>query len=177
MISGIEILYRSDQHLAEGLLHLPDPLFLLPFPVLNEGKFRSTETSSKDMVQQVNITDKFIVVGDRVLIKPKSLDERTKSGLYLPPGIQGKAKIQSGYVVKAGPGYPVGPPPDSDEPWKERNSGAQYIPLQAKAGDLAIFIQNSSYEIEYEDIRYIIVPNAAILLLIREDDDLEDYLK
>lgn len=129
------------------------------------------------MVQNVNITDKFIVVGDRVLIKPKSLDERTKSGIYLPPGIQEKAKIQSGYIIKTGPGYPVGPPPESDEPWKERITGAQYIPLQAKVGDLAIFIQNSSYEIEYEDERYIIVPNSAILLLIREDDDLDYYLK
>ena len=36
------------------------------------------------------------------------------------------------------------------------------IPLQAKVGDMAIFIQNSSYEIEYEEERYIIVPNSAI---------------
>ncbi|MCE1273132.1 MAG: co-chaperone GroES [Chlorobiaceae bacterium] len=124
-----------------------------------------------------NITDKFIVVGDRVLIKPKSVDDRTKSGIYLPPGLQEKAKIQSGYVIKTGPGYPVGPPSDSDEPWKEQTTGPQYIPLQARMGDLAIFIQNSAYEIEYEETRYLIVPNSAILLLIREDDDLEEYLK
>ena len=123
-----------------------------------------------------NVTDKFIVVGDRVLIKPKSLDDRTKSGIYLPPGVQEKAKIQSGYVLKAGPGYPVGPPGDADEPWKERAESPQYIPLQAKTGDLAIFVQNSAYEIEYEEERYLIVPNSAILLLIREDDGLEDYL-
>lgn len=129
------------------------------------------------MSRTVNITDKFIVVGDRVLIKPKSLDDRTKSGIYLPPGIQEKAKIQTGYIIKTGPGYPVGPPPEADEPWKENVTHAQYIPLQAKVGDLAIFIQSSSYEIEYEEERYIIVPNSAILLLIREDDDLAYYLK
>lgn len=123
-----------------------------------------------------NITDKFIVVGDRVLIKPKSLDERTKSGIFLPPGIQEKAKIQSGYVIKAGPGYPVGPPSESEEPWKERSEAPQYIPLQARTGDLAIFVQNSAYEIEYEEEKYLIVPNSAILLLIREDD-LEAYLR
>ncbi len=131
----------------------------------------------KYMTKNINITDKFVVVGDRVLIKPKSLDERTKSGIYLPPGVQEKEKIQSGYVIKTGPGYPIGPPPESDEPWKERVTTAQYIPLQARVGDMAIFIQNSSYEIEYEEERYIIVPNAAILLLIREDDDLDYYLK
>ena len=124
-----------------------------------------------------NTTDKFIVVGDRVLIKPKSLDERTKTGIYLPPGIQEKAKIQSGYVIKTGPGYPVGPPNESDEPWKPGAAGPQYIPLQARMGDLAIFVQNSAWEIEYGDEKFLIVPNSAILLLIREDDDLEEYLR
>ena len=35
-----------------------------------------------------------IVVGDRVLIKPKKQAEKTGSGLYLPPGVQEKEKIQ-----------------------------------------------------------------------------------
>ena len=51
--------------------------------------------------------DRFIVVGDRVLIRPKSQQDRTKSGLYLPPGVQEKEKIHSGYVLKVGPGYPL----------------------------------------------------------------------
>ena len=50
---------------------------------------------------------KIIVVGDRVLIKPKKMSDRTDSGLYLPPGVQEKEKVQSGYVMKAGPGYPI----------------------------------------------------------------------
>ena len=33
---------------------------------------------------------KLIVVGDRVLIRPKKDEERTKSGLYLPPGVKEK---------------------------------------------------------------------------------------
>ncbi len=45
-----------------------------------------------------------VVVGDRVLIKPKKVNERTQSGLYLPPGVQEKEKIQSGYIMKVGPG-------------------------------------------------------------------------
>jgi len=150
--------------------------------VLPDPVSRHTGTLAKPLQKRMlfekrkNVTDKFIVVGDRVLIKPKSLDETTKSGIYLPPGVQEKAKIQSGYILKTGPGYPVGPPSDIDEPWKERTETPQYIPLQARIGDLAIFIQNSSWEIEFEDERYMIVPNSAILLLIREDDDLEEYL-
>ncbi len=124
-----------------------------------------------------NVTDKFVVVGDRVLIRPVAGDGRTKSGIYLPPGVQEKEKIQSGYVLKIGPGYPVGPPPESDEPWMEKITTPQYIPLQAKVGDLAIFIQSSAYEIEYEGEKYLIVPHAAILMFIRKDDELEYYLK
>ena len=41
--------------------------------------------------------DKFFMVGDKVLIKPKNPQSHTKSGLYLPPTIQ-KDKIQSGYI-------------------------------------------------------------------------------
>jgi len=48
---------------------------------------------------------KLIVIGDRILIKPLKPDERTSSGLYLPPGVQEKEKVQQGYVIKTGPGY------------------------------------------------------------------------
>ena len=45
---------------------------------------------------------KIIMVGDRVLIKPKSPLDKTKSGLFLPPGVQAKEKVQAGYVLKVG---------------------------------------------------------------------------
>ena len=51
--------------------------------------------------------NKFILIGDRILIKPKSQHDKTKSGLYLPPGVTEKEKIHSGYIIKAGPGYPI----------------------------------------------------------------------
>ncbi len=120
------------------------------------------------MISETTSLDKFIVVGDRVLLKPKSTDNQTKSGLFLPPGVQEKEKIQSGYVVKTGPGYAVAPPSDADEPWKPAAEHPQYIPLQAQIGDLAIYLQSHSHEIEYEDEKYIIVPQSSILLLIRD---------
>ncbi|HKJ45023.1 MAG TPA: co-chaperone GroES family protein [Balneolales bacterium] len=120
------------------------------------------------MTSEITIVDKFIIIGDRVLLKPKSKDNKTKSGLYLPPGIQEKESIQSGYVVKTGPGYAAAPPSDIDEPWKEAADSPKYIPLQAKPGDLAIYLQGQSHEIEYENEKYIIVPHSAILLLIRD---------
>ena len=112
--------------------------------------------------------EKFIVVGDRVLIKPKSPQEKTKSGLYLPPGVQEKEKIHSGYVLKVGPGYPIPAIQEADEPWKDRADEVKYVPLQPKSGDLAVYLQKSGYEIEFNKERYVIVPHSAILLLIRD---------
>ena len=112
---------------------------------------------------------KFIMVGDRVLIKPKSPIERTKGGLLLPPGVQEKEKIQSGYVVKVGPGYPIPAIVEEDEVWKNKNEKVKYVPLQPNEGDLAIYLQNNSWEIEFNKEKYIIVPHAAILMLIRDE--------
>ena len=112
--------------------------------------------------------EKFIVVGDRVLIKPKSPQEKTKSGLYLPPGVQENEKIHSGYVLKVGPGYPIPAINETEEPWKDRSEEVKDVPLQPKAGDLAVYLQKSGYEIEFNKERYVIVPHSAILLLIRD---------
>lgn len=124
------------------------------------------------MVFKLQNIDKFIVVGDRVLIRPTEESQRTASGLYLPPGVSEKDKIQSGYVIKAGPGYPTGTNID-DEPWKESKESVKYIPLQAKEGDLAIFLRKEAFEIEFEKEKLLIVPQSALLLLIR--DDLIDF--
>lgn len=113
---------------------------------------------------------KLIVVGDRLLIKPKQSTEKTDSGIFLPPGVKEKEKVQSGYVVRVGPGYPIPIPADEDEAWKPDQEPVKYVPLQAKEGDLALFLQKSAFEIHYEGEKYFIVPQAAVLMLEREDD-------
>lgn len=117
-----------------------------------------------------NKLKKLIVVGDRVLIKPAKQSDKTSSGLYLPPGVQEKEKIQSGYVIKVGPGYPLPLPVDEDEMWKGKEEQVKYLPLQAQEGDLAIFLQKGAIEVMYEDEKYFIVPQASILMLEREEE-------
>ncbi|MDY0201684.1 MAG: co-chaperone GroES family protein [Tenuifilaceae bacterium] len=112
--------------------------------------------------------DKLIVVGDRVLIKPKNPEQRTKTGLLLPPGVQEKQKVQCGYVVKVGPGYPIPAPTDYDEPW-QKSENSRYFPLQTNIGDMALYLQDSSVEIEFSNEKYIVVPFHAILLLVRDE--------
>jgi len=121
------------------------------------------------LLTQDNKLKKLIVIGDRVLIRPSKPDEQTASGLYLPPGVQEKEKVQQGYIIKTGPGYAI-PMPVDDEPWKSDDENVKYVPLQAREGDLAIFLVSGATEVMYEKEKYFIVPQGAILLLEREEN-------
>jgi chaperonin GroES len=112
--------------------------------------------------------EKVIMAGDRLLIQPSSLHDKTKSGLYLPPTVVENEQIQQGYVVKAGPGYPIPAMQDNDEPWKTKEE-ARYLPLQVKVGDLVVFLMNGTYEIFFNNQKYYILNNASILLIIRDE--------
>jgi co-chaperonin GroES (HSP10) len=116
-----------------------------------------------------NKLKKLIVIGDRVLIRPSQPNEKTASGLYLPPGVQEKEKVQQGYVIRTGPGYAI-PVPMEDEVWKGEDEQVKYVPLQAKEGDLAIFLLSGATEVMYEGEKYYIVPQSAILMLEREEE-------
>ncbi len=117
------------------------------------------------------VSKHMLVVGDRVLIIPDSDKDRTEHGLYLPPSVKEKEKVQSGYIVKVGPGYPVPNPNYIDqESWSPTpKEPVKYIPLQAEEGDYAIFIKDQAIEIEYDSKKYLIVPQSAILMLIRRN--------
>ncbi|MEC7621617.1 MAG: co-chaperone GroES family protein [Candidatus Neomarinimicrobiota bacterium] len=112
-----------------------------------------------------------LVVGDRVLIKPDKGEQKSKAGLYLPPSVIEKQEILSGVIVEIGPGIPLGNPEENiDEPWSSNdNSNVKYIPTQADVGDIALFLNKASIEIKIENDDYLIVPQSAILILIRDD--------
>jgi co-chaperonin GroES (HSP10) len=124
------------------------------------------------------IRKELLVVGDRILIEPQGGEGRTESGLVLPATAVNEQQVRRGRVVKVGPGIPVADPMDHDEPWKKKSHEpeARYVPLQARPGDIAIFLKKASIEISYEGRKYLIVPNSAVLLLAREDIELgEDF--
>ncbi len=113
--------------------------------------------------------NKLIVIGDRILIKPRVPQSKTKSGLFLPPGVNENEKVQIGFVVKVGPGYPIPVVSEQDEPWKNSSQEPRYVPLQPKEGDQAVYLQNSAIEIEFNREKYVIVPHSAILILLRDE--------
>ena len=125
------------------------------------------------------------MVGDRVLIAPDEGEKQTDSGLVLPASVAEKEQVRGGRVVTVGPGY-VTPNPEftEDEPWSSSGEAVRYLPLQAEPGDFAYFLKKEALEIRYEGIKFLIVPHAAILALVRSEtasdilgalDDLDEY--
>ena len=112
-----------------------------------------------------------LVVGDRVLIRVEDGEERSKVGLYLPATAVDSQAVQGGTVVATGPGQPLPDVQDHlDEPW--RISGikdTRYVPMQARVGDYALFFRKAAVEITFESERYLVVPQAAILTLARNE--------
>jgi chaperonin GroES len=74
--------------------------------------------------------------------------------------------------VSVGPGTPV---VNAAEFMEESYDGdhleapARYVPMQAQEGDYVLFLQKAAVEITFEKKNYLIVPNSAVLVLVRED--------
>lgn len=78
--------------------------------------------------------------------------------------------VQAGKIMATGPGQPM-PSPDSlsDEPWLAPERSTRYVPMQARTGDYALFFRKAAVEITFEGDRYLVVPQAAILALVRDE--------
>ena len=109
------------------------------------------------------------ICGDGIYLT--SLDKKTQAQLA---GVQGMF-WNLGKVLATGPGNAMSAPTElSDEPWKIGAPEPRYMPLQAQIGDYAIFFRRAAVEITFEGERYLVVPQAAILTLVREDDPDDD---
>jgi co-chaperonin GroES (HSP10) len=114
---------------------------------------------------------RLLVVGDRVLVKVEDGEQRTKVGLYLPPSAIDSQAVQGGEIVSTGPGLALPDLTDQgEEPWRigGSNREARYVPMQARVGDFALFFRKAAVEITFESEQYLVVPQAAILALVRD---------
>jgi len=121
---------------------------------------------------------RLIVVGDRVLVKSEEGEERTKVGLYLPSTAVDSQAVQGGKIVATGPGLPMPDLADaSDEPWRQITGSqreTRFVPMQARSGDYALFFRKAAVEITFENERYLVVPQSAILALVRDEVEFDD---
>lgn len=112
---------------------------------------------------------RLLVVGDRVLIAPEEGEERTNVGLYLPATALEGRQVQGGRIVATGPGTPMNEPTQLDEePWRIRGPEVKYVPMQAGVGDYALFFRKAAVELTFDGKKYLVVPQPAILVLVRD---------
>lgn len=83
-------------------------------------------------------------IGDRVLIKPKESETKTKSGIYIPESAQEKS--QEGEIVALGTAtdFPV------------------------KVGDIVMYERYSGTELTRSDVKYLILPVKDIIAIINK---------
>lgn len=118
---------------------------------------------------------RLVVTGDRILLKLDDAEKRTEVGLYLPQTVREKDEVLGGTIVKIGLGIPlVEPSLLTDSSWNAPSKiSLRYIPMEAKPGDYALFLRKAAVEIEFENEKYHIVPQSAILILVRSEDSEE----
>ncbi len=112
------------------------------------------------------------VVGDRVLVEPDTGENTTDAGLILPANAVAKEAVQSGIVRAVGPGTPL-PPPNGDleEEWQEPRELPRHLPMQVAAGDYVTFFRKAAIEVTLERTNYLVVPQHAIVVLLRDPEE------
>ena len=90
-------------------------------------------------------------IGDRIILKPISVEETTKSGIILPQTVD-KEKPEQGEVIAVGPGRML--------------DNGQIAPLSVKKGDKVIFTKYGPTEIKVDKKEYLVVKEDDILAVL-----------
>lgn len=88
-------------------------------------------------------------LADRVIVKALPMEEKTKSGIYMPD--TAKEKPQEGVVIAVGPG--------------KMEKGERVAP-DVKANDRVIYSKYAGTEVKYDGQEYLILKEADILAII-----------
>lgn len=86
-------------------------------------------------------------LGDRVVVKPISREEKTAGGIVLPD--TAKEKPQEGEVVAVGPGRVL--------------DNGKRVPVEVKAGDRVVYAKYGGAEVKLEGVEYVILRESDIL--------------
>jgi len=86
-------------------------------------------------------------LGDRVVVKPLPMEERTKGGIVLPD--TAKEKPQKGEVVAVGSGKLL--------------ENGQRVPIDLKPGDKVLYSKYAGNEVKIDDVEYLILRESDVL--------------
>lgn len=90
-------------------------------------------------------------LSDHIVIEPISLEEKTKTGIFLPQSAD-KERPEQGKVIAVGPG-------------KELNSGKR-SEMEVKVGDVVLFTKYGPNEIKVDGKEYLIAKQEDILAIL-----------
>ncbi|AET66363.1 Co-chaperonin GroES [Desulfosporosinus orientis DSM 765] len=88
-------------------------------------------------------------LADRVIIKALPMEEKTKSGIFMPD--TAKEKPQEGEVVAVGPG---------------KVEKGERIALEVKVGDRVIYSKYAGTEVKFDGEEYLILKEMDILAIL-----------
>jgi len=91
-------------------------------------------------------------IGDRVVVRPKSAEEMTKSGIILPD--TAKERPQEGEVMAVGTGRIM--------------DDGTVVPLAVKVGDTVLFSKYGGTEVKIGSEEYIILREDDILAVLEK---------
>ncbi|MEW6725787.1 co-chaperone GroES [Desulforudis sp. 1088] len=86
-------------------------------------------------------------LGDRVVVKPLPMEERTKGGIVLPD--TAKEKPQKGEVVAVGSGKLL--------------ENGQRVAIDLKVGDKVLYSKYAGNEVKIDDVEYLILRESDVL--------------
>ena len=89
-------------------------------------------------------------LGDRVVVKPAKIEEKTQSGIILPGSAQ--EKPFQGTVVAVGPGV--------------RNEKGEHVALDLKVGDRIVYDKVGGVDLKFEDQEFIVLSEKDVLVVL-----------
>jgi chaperonin GroES len=89
-------------------------------------------------------------LGDRLLVKPKESEEKTKSGIVLPDSA--KEKPQEGKVISVGDGA--------------RDDKGNKIAMEVKVGDIVLYSKYAGTEVKIDGEDHLIIRESDVLAIV-----------
>jgi chaperonin GroES len=89
-------------------------------------------------------------LGDRILVKPKESEGKTKSGIVLPDSA--KEKPQEGVVIAVGEGA--------------RDEDGKRIPMDIKKGNVVLYSKYSGTEVKIDGVEHLIIRESDVLAIV-----------
>lgn len=89
-------------------------------------------------------------LGNRILIKVKETEEKTKGGIFIPQTAQ--EKTQRGIVESVGPG--------------RKNDKGELITPEVKAGDEIIYDKYAGTQIKIDEADFLILSSDDVLAIV-----------